>query len=545
MGLSRKLFNLSTSTGVFIFGVFLLIHLGTSYALANEEGRDRTATVTSKVTEHNWWLVQWSDNQVVCEIVVGHEDLPKLWEVYDACGEDVFEEWQESDACEGAGSRGDTSECTGFYLHYVGSQEVEREIEVELPPPVVWISVRGCDEASFTNHCTGTPQIEFKAEEPLLLEEITAIYAESDADSIVCNSDYCLLSLSTDYEVGVEIQFWAESSYGDESEHYTALVRAELLERSSKAEKELWQVDVISDQWRGVPLLSCALTWEAFPPTEPLPPWLNSPEDVETLTTNEPYEMLAGRLLRWGIVEAPECPFGGLMANGAANNCAVIATRDFVYEWQDRFDENILKIATEVDIPAMLLKGIFAQESQFWPGTIHEFKEYGLGQLHEQGGDVLLLWNPSFYNDFCPLILSEETCETRYEDLDEEIQELLRGALTVQANASCPTCVSGVDMDKAELSVNLFGSILRAGCDQVGQTVRYISDDRPGAVSSFEDLWRFVLVNYNAGPGCLATALDATWDEDDPLDWEHVSEQLLELEACDSAVEYVEKVTMQ
>ena len=44
-------------------------------------------------------------------------------------------------------------------------------------------------------------------------------------------------------------------------------------------------------------------------------------------------------------------------------------------------------------------------------------------------------------------------------------------------------------------------------------------------------------------PGCLATALDATGDDDEPFDWEHVSEQLLELEACDEVVEYVEKIT--
>jgi hypothetical protein len=498
--------------------------------------------MTTKVTEHSWWLVRWSDNGVVCEIVVDHEDLPQLWEVYDACGEDVFEDWQESGGCAQVGVGGDTSECEGFYLHFVNTLEVEREIKIELPPPVVWISVRGCEQGDYTNYCFGTPQLEFRAEEPLPLEEITTIYAQSNAGSVVCSSDYCILSLGSEYQEGVEIEFWADSSYGDESVHFTALVRAKLIERNSVDGDERWQVDVISDQWQGVAPLSCASTWEAFPPTEPLPSWLNHPEDVEALATNEPYEMLAGRLLRWGIVEAPECPFGGLMADGSANNCAVIATRNFVYDWQDRFDENILNIAKEVDIPAMILKRIFAQESQFWPGTFSEFGEYGLGQLHEQGGDVLLLWNPTFYNDFCPLILSEDTCSKRYEALDEETQELLRGAITVEANVSCPTCEGGVDMDRAELSVDLFGHIVRANCEQVGQTVRYISGERPGEVASYEDLWRFVLVNYNAGPGCLATALDATRDDRDPLDWDHVSAQLLDLEACDGAVEYVERV---
>jgi hypothetical protein len=416
--------------------IFFVFHRIPPSAEANEEGPDRKATTTVKVVEHNWWLVEWSDNEVVCEIVVDHEDLPKLWEVYDACGEEVFEVWQESDGCAQVGVGGDTSECTGFYLHFVGSQEVEREIEIDLPPPVVWISVRGCDEGDYTNYCIGTPQLEFKAEEPLPFEEITTIYAQSNAGSVVCSSDYCILSLGSEYQEGVEIEFWADSSYGDESVHYTAHVRAILIERSSEDGEEHWQVDVISDQWQGVAPLSCALTWEAFPPTKPLPTWLETPDDVDGLATNEPYEMLAGRLLRWGIVEAPECPFGGLMADGSANNCAVIATRDFVYDWQDRFDENILKIADEVDIPAKMLKRIFAQESQFWPGTISELGEYGLGQLHEQGGDVLLLWNPPFYNEFCPLILSEDTCSKRYGELDEETQELLRGAITIEANVS-------------------------------------------------------------------------------------------------------------
>jgi hypothetical protein len=539
--LSCKVIFITTS----ILIILMVFPRASSTALAEQHGPDRKATITSKVTEYTWWLVQWSDNEVICEVNVGHEDLPKLWEVYNTCGEDIFDEWQDSDGCEQAGSGGDTSICTGFYLHFVGSQEVEREIEIDLPPPVVWVSVRGCEEGVYTNYCTGTPRLEFKAEEPLPYEEITAIYAQSNAGSVVCSSDYCLLTLGSDYQEGVEIEFWADSSYGDESLHYTAIVRAELLERNSETGDDLWQVDVISDRWQGIALLSCAFTWEVFPPIEQLPAWLTTPDNVEGLATNVPYEMLAGRLLRWGIVEAPECPFGGLMANGSANNCAVIATRDFVYEWQDRFDENIFNIANEVDIPAMLMKGIFAQESQFWPGTISEIKEYGLGQLHEQGGDVLLLWNPSFYKDFCPLILAEETCEKRYEDLDEETQELLRGALTVEVNVACPTCEGGVDLDRAELSVDLFGHIVRANCDQVGQTVRFISGDRPGAVSSYEDLWRFVLVNYNAGSGCLATSLDATSDYDEPFNWEHVSGQLLDLEACDGAVEYVEKVTRE
>jgi hypothetical protein len=52
-----------------------------------------------------------------------------------------------------------------------------------------------------------------------------------------------------------------------------------------------------------------------------------------------------------------------------------------------------------------------------------------------------------------------------------------------------------------------------------------------------------VLANYNAGPGCMEEAFREVLYDGDDLDWEHVSQALLDLEACDAAVAYVEKVT--
>jgi hypothetical protein len=51
------------------------------------------------------------------------------------------------------------------------------------------------------------------------------------------------------------------------------------------------------------------------------------------------------------------------------------------------------------------------------------------------------------------------------------------------------------------------------------------------------------LANYNAGPGCMEEAFQGVLYDGDDLDWEHVSQALLDLEACDAAVDYVEKVT--
>jgi hypothetical protein len=506
-------------------------------------GPDRTYTTTIEVMEHTWWVVHWSDNEILCELNVDHEGLPTGSEIYYRCGEDVFEKWKETLPCEEASTGGDTSTCMGVYLHYIGSQMVEREILEELPAPKVWISLSGCRPFLYGNRCYETPFLELVGEEPLPFEHIMAIHAEMDGEEYSCDTDRCYIPIAEEYPEGMTVEFWAESSFGDESQTYTALVRTILIEPYEQGREGSWHVDVLSAQWLGEPPQACALAWGAFIPVEGLPDWLQTPQDPADLASDESYELLAGRLIRWGFVEVEGCPFDGILANGMASNCGVEATRVFVDDWQDRFDTRILQVAQDVDVPAVLIKNVFAQESQFWPGGFPDVKEYGLGALNSDGGDALLLLNFSFYQEFCPLVLSEESCEDLYHELDEDLQELLRGALTIQANVACPECPGGIDLTKAEYSVDLFGQILKANCIQVGGLISNMTRRRAGAESSYVDLWRFVLANYNAGPGCMEEAIREVLYDGDDLDWEHVSQALLDLEACDAAVAYVERVT--
>jgi hypothetical protein len=55
-----------------------------------------------------------------------------------------------------------------------------------------------------------------------------------------------------------------------------------------------------------------------------------------------------------------------------------------------------------------------------------------------------------------------------------------------------------------------------ANCDQAGRIVRNVSGGAPGGAASYEDLWKFTLVNYNAGPGCLGEAVQITDDLGNP-----------------------------
>jgi hypothetical protein len=541
----RKHFSIFKISRNILILLILMLGWGSAWVVSADEegGPERTYTKTIEVMEYTWWVAQWSDNEVLCELNIDHEGLPTGGEIYADCGEDVFEKWKETMPCEKASIGGDTSTCNGVYLHYVRSQIVEREVIEDLAAPQVWISISGCRPFLYGYRCQGTPFLELVAEEPLPFEHITAVHAEMAGEEYSCVSEICHIPLVDEFAEGTTVEFWADSSYGDESPTFSALVRTIRMEPYEQPSESSWHVDVLSTQWVGEPLQACSLTWGAFVPMEGLPLWLQTPDNPDDLASNEPYELLAGHLIHWGFIEAEGCPFGGLLANGLASNCGVEATRSFVDEWQDRFDDRILEVAQDVDVPANLIKNVFAQESQFWPGGFPDVKEYGLGALNSDGGDALLLLNFSFYREFCPLVLSEEACKDPYHELDDELQELLLGALTIQANVTCAECAGGIDLSKAELSVDLFGQILKANCVQVGGLIGNMTHRQPGAESDYVDLWRFVLANYNAGPGCMEEAFRETLYGGYDLDWEHVAMELEDLEGCQGAVEYVEKVT--
>jgi hypothetical protein len=59
--------------------------------------------------------------------------------------------------------------------------------------------------------------------------------------------------------------------------------------------------------------------------------------------------------------------------------------------------------------------------------------------------------------------------------------------------------------------------------------------------ASYEDLWRFTLVNYNAGPGCLISALEDTVMLGEPLVWGSVMTHLTPV--CQAAVGYVADIS--
>jgi hypothetical protein len=107
-------------------------------------------------------------------------------------------------------------------------------------------------------------------------------------------------------------EFWADSSFGDSTEHFTARVRlvpwGDFMnpERRS-SDPARWYVDVLSEQWRDGQLATCSDTWQVFPPLGGLPDWLTSTTAVEDLRTDKSYYYLAGALITYGVVDASGC----------------------------------------------------------------------------------------------------------------------------------------------------------------------------------------------------------------------------------------------
>jgi hypothetical protein len=140
-------------------------------------------------------------------------------------------------------------------------------------------------------------------------------------------------------------------------------------------------------------------------------------------------------------------------------------------------------------------------------------------------------------------VLSDESCGAGYLNLEQDQQEMLRFALVNSVNATCADCPLGIDLERADYSVTVFAHTLMANCQQASQVVwNYSGKKMPGQLDiSYEDMWKFTLVNYNAGGGCLADALQQTITAKEDLTWGNASKYLAP--ACRAAIDYVDDIS--
>ncbi|HMD88996.1 MAG TPA: hypothetical protein VKF38_07515 [Anaerolineaceae bacterium] len=551
MRLNRRLI---ITAGYITIIICLLLLLGRQVVPARADDTIPTPTPTSPTparqanlfidyTVYEWWLLSWQTNQAMCQIFIEHPGLPTNDEIYTFCGGDLFNQWISTKPCAESDMGKDSSQCDGMYLHAVAKTPGKRKMVVNLPVPEVWVSLTDCNPVPPDNRCSSIPGLILTGEEPLPNEAIIRLQGIIGSETFSCPGDQCVIPLQPTGNQGQSISFWADSSYGDESEHFTALVRVmpwgDFMDpEKGNNEQPQWYVDVLSSQWRGEKPASCADVWQVFPNIGGPPTWLTTPKKVENLKSQVSYNYLTKALIQNGVVEVNNCGNGG----GSDNQCGVKGALASVIDWQNRFDNEIMKVAAQTGVPAQLMKNVFARESQLWPGIYTTYKEAGLGQLTENGADTILLWNPDFFSQFCPLVLNKDVCSIGFGNLNADQQSTLRGALVRNVNASCSDCQGGIDLTQANFSVRVFAEGLEANCQQVGRILSNTTLVQPGQTTSYEDLWRFTLVNYNAGAGCLANAIQTTYGNSEPLDWEHVSSHLEP--ACQGAIDYVNTITM-
>ena len=505
-----------------------------------EGGPDRRQIIEVTYTEYTWWLLNWGDGSLACEMKLDHPGEPYNDEIFFQCGGDDYSSWKETAPCLQAS--GDSSqECTGMYMYFVGSKEITRRIELELPKPTVRVDLSNCIPVFRTDLCGTLPSLHITADESLPNEVILQVQGNLNGVPFSCVGDTCDIPLSQTGEDGVAIELWADSSYGDSSIVYSGRVRV------TEGSADLpfasgWNVEIVSDEASLNNMEGCAGIWQSFPSLNTPPDWLSNPPFANMLYTNEPYTFLAGQMIKKGYIDTKHCDDYGLNGEGYASQCGLEAARELVNLWQNTFDSYFVREARETGLPSWLLKRIFAKESQFWPETTqHLYQEYGFGHTTELGADTALLWNQEFFDQFCPLVLSAGKCRFGYAHLTERSQILLRGALLSEMEIVLPFNEYEFDYEQVEDSVSLFSETLLGNCAQVGQMIYNETDQVAGEIVSYEDLWRFTLANYHGGPGCMAKAITAVEKEGDPLNWENLS---AELEPnCPWVLEYVEDVT--
>lgn len=257
--------------------------------------------------------------------------------------------------------------------------------------------------------------------------------------------------------------------------------------------------------------------------------WVYVPESADELYTEERYFFLAGQLISFGIVDASDCPSGGLMLNGYANACGMSEAMPTVIAVQNLMNEPILQAYEDVGVPPVLLKLVMSTESQFWPSQ-HTTWHYGYGHITNLGIRNAIQWNPDLQAKVCP----SGDCVNNISAADQILSSLL---------ATCETCEYGIDLERAERSVDILAEVLLGYCFQSEQLVRNATGWNPGLATDYATIWKITLMNYNVGSQCVYDTLESTFEfTQGPMNWSDVSANVTG-EGCIRGLTYANQIT--
>ena len=258
--------------------------------------------------------------------------------------------------------------------------------------------------------------------------------------------------------------------------------------------------------------------------------WVYVPESPDELYTEEEYFFLAGQLIANDVVDASDCPSGGLMLNGYANACGMTRAKETVITVQNLLNEPILNAYDEVGVPPVLLKQLIRYESQFWP-AIDDGTHYGFGHLTNIGMRNALQWNPDLRVKVCA---NEATCATNIPVADQILASLVN---------TCEDCEYGIDLDEADRSVDILAESLLGFCFQSEQLVFNGTGWYSNLAVDYATIWKLTLMNYNSGSQCVFNAVSSTFDvTQGPMNWSQISANVSG-EQCLRGLNYANDIT--
>ncbi len=257
-------------------------------------------------------------------------------------------------------------------------------------------------------------------------------------------------------------------------------------------------------------IVSSCLNREKIPEAEM--GWTYVPTTADQLYSEDNLQWLAGRLISEQIVDASNCPAGGLASNGYANACGMSQAQPDVIQIQNALNETILDQYTSVGVPPVLVKQLIRTESQFWPSEDMPGHD-GLGHVTTLGAVNALKWNPDLLAIVCGS--SENDCIA-----DNVTAEMMFEKMV----STCPSCADGINMEKTNQSVKLLSTVVMTYCEQTAQLIFNATGWRSDLVVDYPTLWKLTMMNYNSGSTCVFnTVRDAFKRTQGPIDWLNLS----------------------
>jgi hypothetical protein len=470
-----------------------------------------------------WQLAFWANQEPACNITVKGDGIPSSFEIEAACGKEIANLWYTTPACSHPFFRSENvNDCSGLFLRKIWQKQVsdpDQQNMLETKDPLFFI--RGCEPS---DRCNQLPVVIFQNKSSDRNDPSSTVRIKIGTFEGECAEDDCQMELPITSEEGQWVEFWSLSPDGIQGVHDRFKYRAAIVSNSSSP---IYQFDLISTAYpEAAPF--CSDIWQVFPQLNLQNQKIyEAPFSSDFLTTTFHLSILAGKIITHGLVDTSHCNNYGLMSDGSANGCGEKVSADMIFTMQNQYNDLLFESGIRNHVPPRIIKGMIAQESQFWPYSEID-NEYGLGMITENGIDLLLRWNTPYYMKLCKAVFPQKAdrCEIQYSELPAMEQQLLRG--------------SALQKIGTYEEIDLLGAVIRASAAQVNQIIQNITGSDCEHTASYEDLWKFTIANYYSGSGCIQNAMRITAAYQYALSWDHVQNFLSGI--CNHAKAYVENV---